>query len=248
MACAITAGNSHIKRTPIWSEISSCFSDDKECLAAFIAFESAGVLEGLKPSILINLPDRPRRCGRNFYTIWKEYGMEILSESTLEVMVMVERHDSILLLVYDRSVLEMLLSSKGVKTMLRKAGYQSERGTDVLLSEFASRFKSGGIPHEVGIILGYPLKDVAGFMGVGRLKFTCQGPWRIYGDPSESLMLAEAYRWCRCRMAARLTKGGGPFDCLVGSCRPDGKGRRPVWRMMKSKNGKIGFMPDSCGC
>jgi hypothetical protein len=201
-------------RKPVWIDIADRFPDDRDCLAAFIAFEAAEVLDWVKPSTLINLPDRPRRCGKNLYSIWKEHGEGILLESSLEGSVMAERPGSLLILLYDCDALRRLLSNKGVLTMLRRAGYPEESGVDALLSEFGSRFASGGVPHEIGIILGYPLKDVAGFVGLGRREFSCQGPWKIYGNPRESLELAETHRQCRCRMAGRLISGCVPYECL----------------------------------
>jgi len=38
------------------------------------------------------------------------------------------------------------------------------------------------IPHEIGIFLGYPLKDVIGFMGHPSLKLTKINGWNVYGD------------------------------------------------------------------
>jgi hypothetical protein len=205
---------------PAWIDIADRFPDDRDCLAAFIAFEAAEVLDGVKPSTLINLPDRPRRCGKNLFRIWKEHGADIIRESSLEGAVMVERSGSLLLLLYDRAALSRLLSNRGALTILRRAGYPAVNDVAVLLSEFSSRFASGGVPHEIGLILGYPLKDVAGFMGLSRRKFSCQGPWKIYGDPGESLMLAETHRQCRCRMAGRLVSGCRPYECLGVPSRP----------------------------
>jgi len=207
-------------RKPVWHDLSAHFTDESECLAAFIAFEAAEVLEGVKPSTLINLPDRPRKCGRNLYRIWKEHGEDIIRESSLEGAVLVERTGSLLLLLYDRAALGRLLSNRGALTILRRAGYPAMKDVAVLLSEFASRFASGGVPHEIGLILGYPLKDVAGFMGLSRREFSCQGPWKIYGDPGESLLLAETHRQCRCRMAGRLVSGSRPYECLGVPSRP----------------------------
>lgn len=201
-------------RKPVWMEIAGRYPDDRDCLAAFIAFEAAEVLDGIKPSSLINLTDRPRRCGRNLYAIWKEHGEDILRESPLDVRVMAERPGSLLVLFYDRAALERLLVNKGVVAILGRAGYREACDVDGLLSAFASRFGSGGVPHEIGLILGYPIKDVAGFVGLGRLRFSCQGPWRIYGNPRESLMLAESHLQCRCRMAGRLMAGCVPYECL----------------------------------
>jgi hypothetical protein len=201
-------------RKPVWNDIAGRFPDDRDCLAAFIAFAAAEVLAEVKPSTLINLPDRPHRCGKNLYLIWKEHGEGILRESSLEGAVMADRPGSLLLLLYNRDALGQLLSNKGVLTILRKAGYPEESDVDALLSEFGSRFAFGGVPHEIGLILGYPLKDVTGFMGLSRREFSCQGPWKIYGNPHESLTLAETHHQCRCRMAGRLISGCVPYECL----------------------------------
>lgn len=201
-------------RKPVWIDIAGQFPDDRDCLAAFLAFEAAEVLAGVKPSALINLPDRQRSCGKNFFAIWKEHGQNLIRESSLEGTVLVERPESLLLFLYDRGALCRLLAEKKVVAMLRKAGYAGELDLDSLLSELGSRFGSGVVPHEIGIILGYPLKDVAGFMGISRRQFSCQGPWKIYGNPKDSLRLAETHRQCRSRMAGRLLTGWEPYQCL----------------------------------
>lgn len=214
MILSSVTGKKSGPRKPVWMDIADQYPEDRDCLAGFIAFEAAEVLDGIKPSSLINLTDRPRRCGRNLYAIWKEHGEDILRDSPLAVRVMAERPGSLLVLFYDRAALERLLANKGVAAILAKAGYRDACNVDGLLSAFASRFGSGGVPHEIGLILGYPLKDVAGFMGLGRLRFSCQGPWRIYGNPRESLVLAESHLQCRCRMAGRLMAGCAPYECL----------------------------------
>lgn len=209
-------------RKPLWADIADKFPQDPDCLAAFLAFESAEVLAGAKPSALINLPDRIRACGKNFYSIWKEQGQDLIKESPLEGKVLVERAGSLLLLLFDRTALRHLLSQKIALAMLKRAGYEEKTDLDSLLSILSSRFESGSVPHEIGIILGYPLKDVAGFMGLSRREFSCQGPWKIYGNPSESLRLAETHRRCRCRMAGRLLTTCGPYQCLGASYRHGG--------------------------
>lgn len=210
-------------RKPVWVDIAAGFPEDRECLAAFIAFEAAEVLQGVKPSNLVNLVNRPRRCGKNLYDIWKEHGEGILRRSSLEAKIMAERPGSLLVLIFNRHAVCRLLENKGVHALLRKSGYASTYDADDLLTEVSCRFACGGIPHEIGIVLGYPLKDVTGFMGLGRLAFTCQGPWRIYGNPLESLRLAEMHRECRCRMVRRLKAGRCPFECLDISQRFSGR-------------------------
>lgn len=39
------------------------------------------------------------------------------------------------------------------------------------------------------------------------LPFVCQGPWKIYGNPAQSLGLVEQYRYCRQRWGNILASG-----------------------------------------
>jgi hypothetical protein len=51
-------------------------------------------------------------------------------------------------------------------------------------------------------------------MGQIALPFACQGPWKIYGRPEQSLELADRFRQCRCRMANLLLSNIDPVACL----------------------------------
>ena len=113
-----------------------------------------------------------------------------------------------LLSMVNRAHLEQHLADAGIRTLLYKAGYDKTASLDQLLAELKKRVTNGDtFPHEIGLFIGYPAKDVAAFMGLVKLPFACQGPWKIYGDPLQSLGLAEQYRCCRQRMCAVLASG-----------------------------------------
>ncbi len=57
--------------------------------------------------------------------------------------------------------------------------------------------KSGEIPHEIGLALGYPVKDVLGFMDLLPLDYTTCCGWRVYGDPKPSLQKSQAFQKAR---------------------------------------------------
>ena len=67
-------------------------------------------------------------------------------------------------------------------------------------------------PHEIGLVLGYPLEDVIGFMS-GREE-TCRGLWRVYGDPARARrrfeFLRRVERRCRNSYASGIS-----LDCLL---------------------------------
>jgi hypothetical protein len=203
-----------IVKRPWWQELSQRFPEDRDCLASLLALELAEVLQGEKPANLVCLANKRRSCGRNLYHLWKEHGQALLQESGLQVKLLADRGSSILLLLYCPIALEALLAKKSVQVILVKAGYQAPTQTEMVLCELERRMEGEGFPHEIGVFLGYPLKDVVGFMGWAQLSFTCQGPWKIFGNPTESLRLAEAHRECRCRMSQQLASGCNPHECL----------------------------------
>jgi hypothetical protein len=214
MKCSVLAPETVTTRKPVWLDIAGRFPDDRECLAAFLAFETAEILEGVKPASLVNLVNRERCCGKNFYALWKDLGTGIISQSSLQGLVLTDRGDSLLLMLYHRYDLERLLANRGVASVLRKAGYPAPFTEASVLGELQRRMSAGNFPHEIGTLLGYPVKDVAGYLGWGKLPCTGTVPWKMFGDPSASLALAEAFRRSRSSMAVRLLADTKPIECL----------------------------------
>ncbi|UPU34822.1 DUF3793 family protein [Geomonas paludis] len=210
---ADAASSSRMTRAA-WQDFAGLYPTDEACLASFLALELAEVLQGAKPANLVCLSNKRRSCGRNLYLLWKEHGAALLEESGLKVRVLDDRGSSILLLLYSQEALGALLAQKSVRSILGKAGYDNVHDFDAVLDELEARVTGEGFPHEIGVFLGYPLKDVIGFMGWAPLAFTCQGPWKIFGKPEQSLRLAECHRECRSRMSLRLASGCNPLDCL----------------------------------
>ena len=201
-------------KRPGWQDFSRRYPQDRDCLASFLALELAEVLQGEKPANLVPLANKRRSCGRNLYLLWKEHGQALIEESGLKVRLLADRGSSLLLLLYCPLALDALLQRKSVQVILGKSGYLQPAEPEQVLAELESRMTGEGFPHEIGVFLGYPLKDVVGFLGWARLSFTCQGPWKIFGNPAESLRLVETHRECRCRLSKQLASGCSPQECL----------------------------------
>ena len=200
---------------PLWKNLAARFCDTRDCFAAYLALEGAEVIEGAKPGNLVNLVNRERSCGLNPYRLWKEAGVELLQGTGLQSLEMTDRGDSLLVYLYRSDLLQGVLDKRSVAIILGRQGYERPQEIATVLNQLRNRLENGSFPHEVGIFLGYPLKDVLAFMGQIRLAFACQGPWKIYGDPAASLELACRYRECRCRMAGRLGTTNCPSSCLT---------------------------------
>lgn len=213
MASALHTSAASVKR-PSWHDFSLKFTDQRECLASYLALEAAEVLEGVKPANLISVSNRRRPCGRNLYQLWRLTGREVIAGSGLAAREIVDRGGAVLLLLYSPSAIKALLERPNVAAVLKRSGYEDLSCHELVLDELAMRVKSLDFPHEIGVFLGYPLKDVAAFMGLVQIPFSCQGPWRIFGNPRDSLQLAETFRCCRIRMAERLAGSDSAFACL----------------------------------
>jgi hypothetical protein len=185
------------------------YNNPLDCLTAHLMLECSEVLAGVKPANLISLVNRTRSCGRNLYQLWQLHHENISSRfSNLTLKVLQTKHRALLLLCYNRDHLERHLTHAGIRVLLKKAGYDTSRSSEALLTELCRRIEnSDTFPHEIGLFIGYPAKDVAAFMGMVNLPFACQGPWKIYGDPVRSLDLADQFRCCRLKMSAILVSG-----------------------------------------
>jgi hypothetical protein len=90
---------------------------------------------------------------------------------------------SIKMFIYNPETLDNCLKEHRNYSFLKKIGYPVEYSLDGYLNILIEKIKMGSIPDEIGIFLGYPLKDVIGFMGHPSLKLTKIRGWRVYGDP-----------------------------------------------------------------
>ena len=201
------------------NQISSRFTDPLDCLAAHLMLESSEVLAGVKPANLISLTNNNRPCGRNLFHLWQSHHVQLSRRLDLLCFkVLQTRDNAFLLLCYNAEHLTKHLSHAGIRALLSKSGYDTTASSEALLTELCCRFKNNTtFPHEIGLFIGYPAKDVAAFMGLINIPFTCQGPWKIYGDPRNSLRLADTYRQTRKDMSCKLSHCISPFECLAST-------------------------------
>lgn len=187
-----------------WHEISSSYPEPRECLAAFLALGAAEVLAGVKPANLLRVSRHTRACGRNMYQLWQEFGEELLANAPIEACTMRDNDAGILLLVYAPTLLQRRMDSLSSRTFLRTLGYQQPSCLQQNLSQLRERFSATEMPHEVGVFLGYPLKDVAAFIGRNDLCATAQRLWKIYGHSRRSEQLADLYQHHHLQIAHQL--------------------------------------------
>ena len=196
-----------------WVDVAGLFPAPKDCLAAFFAVAAAEVLSGTKPANMIRVPNQRLPCGRRMYRLWQNFGADLLQNSPLSVWPMQTEKNSVLLLIYRSDLLERRLRGKTMQAFLVRHGYSRPLTLEKTLQHLQDSFKEG-IPHEVGMFLGYPLKDVKGFMSQESEPSQDRGMWRIYGPSARSLRLNDLYRSKRLEMIALLATGRIPLQLL----------------------------------
>lgn len=93
------------------------------------------------------------------------------------------KNSSIKILFYNPRVLDKNLREYRNMKFLKSLGYPEQYSLERYLEHIIDKIEYGVIPHEIGVFLGYPLKDIIGFMGHPSLRLTKINGWRIYGNP-----------------------------------------------------------------
>ncbi len=118
----------------------------------------------------------------------------------LNYSILVVTGGSIKIIIYREEAVNLRLKRASKKILHCHLNYPFGLSARSFLYEISERWqKNGRIPHEIGIALGYPLKDVWGFMGLNN--FRCNGScgWQIFGNPEPSIKARARYENARRR-------------------------------------------------
>lgn len=151
-------------------------------------------LIGIKPSTTVTIINWEGEKGLNL-KLWRAYREEIMDQlSLVRYTTLLARPRSELILFYNPRSLEKLLANEEVSYFFSNLGYPVESLNGFLCGLKTKCEKHCTFPPEAGVILGIPLKDVKGFMGISPLKVRMTQGWKMYGDIEESLDLYKIYR------------------------------------------------------
>ena len=126
-----------------------------------------------------------------------------------------------LLLVYRPALLERHLARPEVDRLLVQAGYPAEGPLSGRLAYLRRRLTAaGGFPHEIGLFLGYPPEDVAGFMIHQGKHCKCVGCWKVYGDEAAARRQFAAYKSCTANYCRRRASGASLEGLTVATRLP----------------------------
>ena len=179
--------------------------DISRTFEAVLVRQCAPTLAGVKPGSIFCFNHSPLEVSRQKVCQWNKQ----LAPFGLTVQILLERpsSSSVIVFVYRHNRLEQMLSDDAYQSFLAQAGYE-RTNLDDLLEQLAQRLRTQPeFPHEIGVFLGYPLRDVIGFIENHGRNFTCCGFWKSYGDPAEMQVCFACYRRCIQTYVAMFEQG-----------------------------------------
>lgn len=101
-----------------------------------------------------------------------------------------------LIYVYRPEELDRDLARRDAAAILEEAGYESHTQR-YCINELIRRLRlKENFPHEIGLFLSYPPKDVQEFIRHKGACSKCVGCWKVYGDEKEAQNLFKRYKRC----------------------------------------------------
>ncbi|KJS80778.1 MAG: hypothetical protein JM58_18305 [Peptococcaceae bacterium BICA1-8] len=114
------------------------------------------------------------------------------------------------LFFYHKTCLEEVLTQKAIQKFLQQLGYPFSFNMELYLDILIAKLQSCIFPHEIGVFLGYPLKDVLGYMGLTSLKLVDVKGWQYYGNGNLSIL--QYKKFCKAREVFRCFLEKGIFE------------------------------------
>lgn len=163
---------------------------DWESIEMRIAFQCAPFIAGLKIS---NLLIFRRDELDELKDILKQAGISYFVVAVMDMKAVV--------LVFDRYRLAGYLQEGKVRQIFREMGYQDFALGKILLV-FRLRYESylmqkQEFPHEMGLLLGYPVEEVEGFIFNRGRNCLYAGYWKVYKDLPEKMLLFHKFEKAR---------------------------------------------------
>lgn len=151
-----------------------------------MALQCAPVITGIKVSNLLIISSGDEDAVR---TILKKTGL---------IHYRLLRHDDkTIYLLFRIPELAAYLKDPNVQQMLVARGY-TDLSLGGILRTFQHRYKTykdegERFPHEMGLLLGYPIEDVEGFIKHNGKYYLYSGYWKVYEEVEEKKQLFQAY-------------------------------------------------------
>ena len=172
-----------------------------------LVFQCAPFLIGYKISNLVVMAE----CD------WQKLS-GILHGSCIGRRILYEERDKLTILLYHPDMLAAYLCDRGVRDILWAEWY---RAFDVesVLTAFIERYRESrrrgaDFPHELGLLLGYPLEDVRGFISNKGKNSLYAGYWKVYANVPAKRSIFRQYESAKETLFTMMYQGIGLAEII----------------------------------
>jgi len=154
----------------------------------------------LKASTLVQIQKKHGSLEEALNILWLK-----IRQYNCKYIILYENHMRASVLIYHESTLRNCLLKNENQDYLIGLGYQlyGDRLTQLFftlskrINNYNKNKSEGQFPHEIGIILGYPLRDVKEFVSNKGQNYIACGCWKVYHNPEHSKKMFELYHKIR---------------------------------------------------
>lgn len=186
---------------------------DDEYIENYLLYNTSLVIAGAKPAVTITI----KKNNHKLYSSWTKFGKTFIDKIDLEYIELRENIEYIILMIYDRSVLEKNLNIKENKSFLINLGYKENFSIDDYIKNLKNRYDKYHCPHELGLFLGIPFDDVKDFMECTEKKCLLCGYWKVYNNTMEAKKIFDKYDEIKEYTIKNILKGNNSSHSLIVS-------------------------------
>jgi len=173
---------------------------DKSHIETRIALQCAPLITGIKISNLLIVSKEDEK---NIRIILKKSGMMYYR--------LLRQKDKTTFLLFNKTQLALYLQNMEVQKILKVNGYK-DLSLGGILRTFQYRYETymnqgEDFPHEMGLLLGYPVEDVEGFIVHKGQEFLYSGYWKVYHDVPAKKKLFYEYENAKEQLIQLLANG-----------------------------------------
>ena len=175
-----------------------------------LAYHTAPSLLGIKCASLVSIDEN------EFNIIEQINQFNIKAEKkNLKIRSLCRCKNRTLILLYNEKLLTKRLKEKESRDILLNYGYDIDFKLENDLVHLSDSIaKNNDFPHEIGIFLGYPIEDVAGFIEHKGDNFKLCGCWKVYGDIEKAKRMFKSFDNCRAFLCNKLNQGNDIYQAL----------------------------------
>ncbi|TGE38239.1 DUF3793 family protein [Desulfosporosinus fructosivorans] len=176
-----------------WLQKKTCYDDYLIRLLDLIG----ATMVGVKPAELLNIPVNE---GGTKNLALEELRVYFLRDKNIKLREIKTQNGRVQVLFYHSTSLDNALCNKVNLKFLRGLGYPQQYSVEGYVNYLVTRLNKKDFPHEIGLFLGYPLKDVLGYIGHPSLKLVKINGWKIYGNDKLSNKRYESFLQARIKV------------------------------------------------